>query len=402
MNHNQPQPASDVQPRGELIAWFVAVMGYGDDLLYWGDILAAYLRYFPRSRFFDGAASDRRIPGTDRTVEGLNWRHLNLGSRKGTYDRKLMVVSPFSLARLRKLRPQLIVISEFALASILVTTFRRWLGSRILLLVESDPVRGRPQRLSNLKRAIRKYVVRRVDLILTNNAGGQQHLIRDLGVPSSKICVQPFLVSDPRSDSDLLPESLPAELAADLEHIVFLFVGQLVARKGVNQMIDAIARMEPTARAKCRFWLVGDGEQKEQIEAKLKALELDAIVRVLGKRPYSQLPSFYQAADVFVLPTLDDYRALVGFEAIRYGLPMLHSIHDGAISEVVDEGRNGFGFDPLDAPAFAKTLELLASTQVDLEAFGARSLEISRPYTLDQGASNLAAAVAKCIDDVGD
>jgi glycosyltransferase involved in cell wall biosynthesis len=401
MNQSQmeekPPPSSGDEP----VAWFVSIMGYGADILYWGELLRGYLEYFPNSYFYDGGPCDRPIPGTDRCVEGLKWIHLNLGPRTATYDRKLMLVSPFSLARIRTLRPRAIVISEFALASIYVCAFRRLLGAnRILLLVESDPIRGRPNRLGRLKMAIRRYVVKRADLILTNNDGGRRHLINDLGVPDNKILCQPYLVSEHQTGHVSSPNgsTTPKELQEDVDNTVFLYVGQLVERKGVAELVEAVARLEPGAREQCRFWLVGSGDREDAIKARIIELGLQSTIRMLGSQSYDQMYKFYQAADVFVMPTLDDYRALVGFEALCYGLPVLHSVYDGAISEIVDEGKNGFSVDPLDSVMFAERLERFVGPGINLKAMGQRSREMSTSYTLERGVKNLADAVRRCLD----
>jgi glycosyltransferase involved in cell wall biosynthesis len=100
----------------------------------------------------------------------------------------------------------------------------------------------------------------------------------------------------------------------------------------------------------------------------------------------------YAAADVFVAPTLRDYRSLVGFEAIACGLPVIASVHDGAAAEVVVPGDNGFILDPRDTGALARALAWFIDRPEERARMGAASRTIARRYTVERIVANLVEA----------
>ena len=76
-------------------------------------------------------------------------------------------------------------------------------------------------------------------------------------------------------------------------------------------------------------------------------------VYFIGKVDYDNLPNYYQSADVFVIPTLEDNWSLVVPEAMASGLPILSSVYNGCYPEYVTED-NGWVFDPLDSSDFVE------------------------------------------------
>ena len=104
----------------ESIVWFVNSMGYGSQLLYWGEILPGYIEAFPNSQFWTAVYGDKPIPTTDKTVRQVASWHMRLGKRKQSYDRQLAVVSPKAIRAIRQANPAVVVISEFTMPSLYV------------------------------------------------------------------------------------------------------------------------------------------------------------------------------------------------------------------------------------------------------------------------------------------
>ena len=92
--------------------------------------------------------------------------------------------------------------------------------------------------------------------------------------------------------------------------------------------------------------MLGDGPDRAELEHRAGAAGLTN-VRFLGHLQRDELPAIYQAADVLVLPTLEDCWALVVSEAMASGLPVISSKYAGS-SDLVVEGENGWITDPLD------------------------------------------------------
>ena len=92
----------------------------------------------------------------------------------------------------------------------------------------------------------------------------------------------------------------------DLAGLVCLYVGRLIPLKGVDRLLAALKSF--SAHVKPReviLLLVGGGPQRAELEQYCANHALDN-VRFVGAVDYDALASFYRAADVFIIPTLED------------------------------------------------------------------------------------------------
>jgi glycosyltransferase involved in cell wall biosynthesis len=185
------------------------------------------------------------------------------------------------------------------------------------------------------------------------------------------------------------------------EPIHFLYVGRLIQSKGLHHAIDAFARLKEKHSGKFLFDIVGDGPYRSVLEDQVRRLGLQNHVCFHGQQPYDNLAELYRAADVFLFPTLMDYRSLVCFEAMSAGLPILSSIHDGGAIETVREGENGYTFDPLEHRNLSELMSRFIEQPELIGKFSEKSKIMSSDYTLPRAiesvviASNLALAGAR-------
>ena len=136
---------------------------------------------------------------------------------------------------------------------------------------------------------------------------------------------------------------------------VFLYVGSGFARKGVPQLIAALARCtNPHSR------LVIVGEDRLADTYRRQAVKLGLGQRVLFAGPQKDVRPFYGMADAFALPTRYDPMPNAALEALACGLPTLTSTTCGIAARVTD-GENGFVCDALDLDALARHLDALAA-----------------------------------------
>jgi len=118
--------------------------------------------------------------------------------------------------------------------------------------------------------------------------------------------------------------------------------------KGLHLLIDAVARIPDAVLV-----VGGDGEWRPQYQARAHA-SLGARARFIGDVPDAALPSFYRAADVVALPSVDRTEAfgLVLLEALACGTPVVASRLPG-VRTLVDEGRTGYLVEPGDVDQLA-------------------------------------------------
>ena len=86
---------------------------------------------------------------------------------------------------------------------------------------------------------------------------------------------------------------------------LLLFVGRLVDKKGGRSLLEALALFPPPLRDRTTLWIIGDGDQRGELEQTAKDLGLGQRVRFWGTISNQCLPDFYAAADLFVAPSIE-------------------------------------------------------------------------------------------------
>lgn len=154
-----------------------------------------------------------------------------------------------------------------------------------------------------------------------------------------------------------------------------LFVGRLVERKGVQHLIEAVARLRgggngaPGAAAaasafEVELHVVGDGAYREPLSARAAELGVADAVRFHGFVSREELSQRFAESDVFVLPAVVDAKGdveglgVVLIEALRYGTPVIASAA-GGIVDIVRDGETGLLVPPGDSEALAAAITRL-------------------------------------------
>ncbi len=122
------------------------------------------------------------------------------------------------------------------------------------------------------------------------------------------------------------------ELGIQSPDPLILFVGNLVAVKGLDVLISALESLRREG-VKFQAALVGDGPLKGELQARIDGLALADHVRLLGPRPQSELPVWYRSASLLVLPSRSEGIPNVMLEAAACGTPCVAS-RVGGIPEI--------------------------------------------------------------------
>ncbi|MCW3994761.1 MAG: glycosyltransferase family 4 protein [Candidatus Bathyarchaeota archaeon] len=118
-----------------------------------------------------------------------------------------------------------------------------------------------------------------------------------------------------------------------------LFVGSLIARKGLPFLVEA-AKKIVKEKASTKFLIVGEGPLKEALTTTLSKENLLGNFKFLGNLKEETLPAIYNCADVFVLPSIQEGQGIVLLEAQASGLPVV-AFDVGGVNEAVRNGETG-------------------------------------------------------------
>jgi 1,2-diacylglycerol 3-alpha-glucosyltransferase len=245
------------------------------------------------------------------------------------------------------------------------------------------------------------HFIRKYD---TGLVGGRAHrdYLQSLGMPGDKI----FLGYD-AVDNDYFQKSVASvrstekvsreKAAAIPSKRYFLSVTRFIPRKNLARLIEAYAAYCQQVGADHAWPLVlcGNGDEEQNIQQKVDALQLNGLVHLPGFINYEMVPYWYAFAGAFIHPAIQEQWGLVVNEAAASGLPILCSNTVGAAAELVKDGVNGFTFPPMDGDAIAdallKTHHLAAD---ELAAMGVASQEIVAKWGPQRFADGLFSAVS--------
>lgn len=125
-----------------------------------------------------------------------------------------------------------------------------------------------------------------------------------------------------------------------------LFAGSVGLRKGIPYLLEALRLLKGHIPFTCK--IAGSIEIKLQ-----RVTEYSDICNFLGRVPRSQMAELYVWADVFVLPSICEGSAMVTYEALNWGLPIITTYNSGSL---VREGIDGFIVPIRDAGAITDNL----------------------------------------------
>lgn len=209
------------------------------------------------------------------------------------------------------------------------------------------------------------------DMLISPSRDLANYVANDLNLPVDRIQI----VRNPVNVDQFTPEGPKAAVPAGSVNI--LFVGRLEERKGVYHLIQSVARVLKSC-PKARFHLIGSdtktGKGNGSVLHELKAIAAESgveqAVTFVNQVPLSQIPDYYRAADICVLPSLYDNAPMTVIEAMSSGKPVVGTTAGGTKEYVLDQ-QCGLIVPPADSDALADALISLCRDSGRREQMGA-------------------------------
>ncbi|MCG2741518.1 MAG: glycosyltransferase family 4 protein, partial [Syntrophaceae bacterium] len=170
---------------------------------------------------------------------------------------------------------------------------------------------------------IEKKVLNQSDSIVVLSRYTRDKLLNIHGVPVEKIAVIPGGIDLVRFHPAADKRTVRERLHLPQEKTILLTVRNLVQRMGIENLIIA---MQDIVKSEPDIVLIigGTGPLKDDLARLSRRLNLDHHIHFAGFIPEAALPEYYQAADIFVLPTIElEGFGLVTLEALASGVPVL-------------------------------------------------------------------------------
>jgi phosphatidylinositol alpha-1,6-mannosyltransferase len=217
-----------------------------------------------------------------------------------------------------------------------------------------------------------RRVYNRAEAVIANSRNSKNLLVGEWGVPEERVQIVHPGVETARFNPGVDGRAIRARLAHP-DEIVFTSVGRLQRRKGHDAVLQALAEVRRVI-PRVRYVIVGDGPHRDVLEAQSRELDLTDVVTMVGAVPDADLPAWYRAADVFVLPNRPDGVDFEGFgivflEAAACGLPVIGGRSGGA-PEAVADGITGCLVDGTDIGELSRVMIALGLDPAGRAAMG--------------------------------
>lgn len=243
---------------------------------------------------------------------------------------------------------------------------------------------------------VRNAIYRGADAVVASSAFARENLLR-IGVAEDRV----HTITPGVDCNRFRPRPASRDLIArhGLEgKKVLLTVGRLVPRKGHRIVLELLRDLGPQA-ANIVFLIVGTGPEEKNLRQVTKEWGLSNVVRFAGFVDDADLPDYYNASDLFVLPAFEEEATgdvegfgMVFLEANACGKAVLAG-RCGGTAEAVLHGNTGILVDPKDRAELARSLQTLLGSQELRTALGESGLRRVRSEFSWAGRAQLLASV---------
>lgn len=162
-----------------------------------------------------------------------------------------------------------------------------------------------------------------------------------------------------------------------------LYMGVLIERKGVRDLLHAVKLIKKEDVSEhIRLVIAGSGEEESNLKKICKDLGLDHVVEFAGWIAEEKKETLFRECQMLVLPSYNEGLPIAILEAISYGMPIV-ATNVGDVSSAVNDGNNGFLFEPGDVNQLACALSKISGDKQVYERMATNSKMIANKFFSD-------------------
>jgi glycosyltransferase involved in cell wall biosynthesis len=246
-----------------------------------------------------------------------------------------------------KYKPDIIICSEYNLSNLYAIFYKLIFNNKLSIVSISDDNISIAKSTYPLKKIIRFFILKHIDFVILTHFQIIEWYYNNLSF-NSKLLLLPILRYEP-SFTKHLSNALPiSEIYKNKFNIknkkTFLYVGRLTRVKNLNSLLIAFHNIVKYNNDIVLF-IVGSGEQESDLLNTINSFNLNNNVFLTGRYDGINLLAWYNIADVFILPSINELFGAVINEALISGCYILASEKAGATS-LIKDNINGNTFNP--------------------------------------------------------
>ncbi len=219
-----------------------------------------------------------------------------------------------------------------------------------------------------------KWILNKSTHVMTVSQSNKKILVEKLGVSENKLSVIPNGFNS-NLFHPMERNEVKQKLNLPIDKKIILNVANLYPVKGQRYLIEAMKEIIKY-RKDILCIIIGDGILRKDLKAQIKKLGLENYVKLAGSKKHDEIPLWMNAADLFVLPSLNEGNPTVMFEALGTGLPFVGT-KVGGVPEIIYSEDYGLLCEPVNPKDLAEKILIGLEKDWDRE----KILEYAQRFT---------------------
>lgn len=327
-------------------------------------------------------------------LNGFKYKFLNIIC----FQKKITFLFPLCLGIYSELKKSqydyLWVHGWGSLTNILAIISAKKLGVKVLIRGESNMLLPKGSRIKQISKSIfLNWLFKKISYFMAIGTLNKQ-FYEFYGVENEKIIMMPYAVDNQFFQSQSQNYKSKVSEFKKLNNInkdskIILYASKLTKRKNSIDLLLAYEKLLNSFPSnKPYLFFVGSGEEHLKLSKIVSERRLNR-VRLCGFKNQSQLPDYFEACDIFVLPSSAEPWGLVVNEVMNHSKPVLVSDEVGCGMDLVEDGVNGFIFKCGDIDDLSNKLMELLENNEKLACFSVNSLNKINSWSFEEDLSGL-------------
>ncbi|MGM9993007.1 MAG: glycosyltransferase [Candidatus Bruticola sp.] len=203
-------------------------------------------------------------------------------------------------------------------------------------------------------------------------------LLDDYGVTCRVEVLQNAI--DVRSFAKADGQAVRKQLGLTPDHVLCIFTGRMGLEKNLSFLLRTFQRVHSN-QPQVRLMLLGDGPILEDLKQEADDLGVAPYVFFPGRVGYTEIPSYYKAADLFVMTSTTEVKPLAVLEGMAAGLPVI-AVDACGTGDTVTDGRDGL-LCSCDEDAYTNILTKAVAESEQRLAMGRNAVQTASTYSLE-------------------
>lgn len=182
-------------------------------------------------------------------------------------------------------------------------------------------------------------------------------------------------------------EALRAQLNVSPSATLLISVSRISKEKNIGFMLESLAELKRQGHDELHLLLIGDGPDRQTLQAQIETLALADQVTLVGAVPPDEMALYYHLGDVFVFASTSETQGMVILEAMAAGLPVV-AVRSSGIDDVVRDGFNGFKT-PQNRQQWGQRVWALAEDDALRHSLGRQAQQFAADYDIPRFAASV-------------